>query len=858
MKAEKQKIWMDVVKDMRLYYYGKEVSSIGIIEDYLRFVSENVRDGNALQLVSSPDNMVFRVADVCLAGFLCLVLNEDDAEDIINTLEPEELVIYRKDRYKFMERQTNSAGETECVILQGANKCKTSVPRKLFGKIQPYYGKAKALGGKGIRRGKTEATQFLREMLRDDNPFFSGLTGTSIVLVMDKESTKNLLENIEIGSKRVDKRMPFLDLVTASYYSAARADDSGEYTEHPFRGNPNNTVPMIQVTSDVGLARKLVYGETENEIIGILVADSHRAFQHQADIDELLTYNNSVCSLIDFQADYVLGNHMLSRHPDADCFLCTREFLLPFQEEQSVLQARMDTIINGKRSTEVLQSGIGKERFHQLKDAILEITRFGKADPGMMEFIGKMWTLLTGLQTAVLPLAEYGVVKDIERDEPVFEALLANLSARMRQDGGRIAQRQAEVLELFREWMEVLSDDNPKFSALKARLEGIHNVGKRIAVIVPHDIYCGPIQHRYRQQSFVSVMTPKGLNKRNVYDQIVVCGQVKLRDAALPLHWYAKEVHFLLYDFEQDWFDGLCRQFDGYVRGFDAKMGLTEEKAAIVGDDPVSYAGEDISLSKAWNGLDNWEDLVSSLSYASLSHSAGNVMGIPDAEIVKIGIVEDGRTVFFSKQYKAYAFDEDNNRVDLLPVSKLYPGLFLIFWEDHGKRSDIVNSLMDSIYQQGKMPAETVRAYESVLEWKRCLKEYLNEYGHGCSQAAAVLGVTPAAVRSWVTAESHVLGPREKAQFKAIVAMLIEPKEKAELWSRSTTIIRRYRRSILSNLLPKIIQAKITGEAMRDDVCQSLEANMDGAVSVLRIERIFDMKRMMPVNYANHPIDSRR
>lgn len=46
MKAEKQKIWMDVVKDMRLYYYGKEVSSIGIIEDYLRFVSENVRDGN--------------------------------------------------------------------------------------------------------------------------------------------------------------------------------------------------------------------------------------------------------------------------------------------------------------------------------------------------------------------------------------------------------------------------------------------------------------------------------------------------------------------------------------------------------------------------------------------------------------------------------------------------------------------------------------------------------------------------------------------------------------------------------------------------------------------------------------------
>ena len=232
--------------------------------------------------------------------------------------------------------------------------------------------------------------------------------------------------------------------------------------------------------------------------------------------------------------------------------------------------------------------------------------------------------------------------------------------------------------------------------------------------------------------------------------------------------------------------------------------------------------------------------------------------GIPDAEIVKIGIVEDGRTVFFSKQYKAYAFDEDKNCVDLLPVSELRSELFLIFWEDHSKRSDVVNSLMDSIYQQGKMPAETVRAYESVLAWKRCLKKYLAEYGHGYSQAAAILGVTPAAVRSWVTAESHVLGPREEAQFKAIVAMLIEPKEKAEIWSRSTETIRQYRRRILSKLLPKIIQAKITGEAMRDDVCQSLEADMDGAVSVLRIKRIFDMKRMMPVNCANHPIDSRR
>ena len=138
MKAEKQKIWMDVVKDMRLYYYGKEVSSIGIIEDYLRFVSENVRDGNALQLVSSPGSMMFRVVDVCLAGVLCLVLNEDDAEDVIDTLETGDWVTYQRNRCSFIERQTNSAGETEFVILQGADKCKTVVPRKLFGAIRPY------------------------------------------------------------------------------------------------------------------------------------------------------------------------------------------------------------------------------------------------------------------------------------------------------------------------------------------------------------------------------------------------------------------------------------------------------------------------------------------------------------------------------------------------------------------------------------------------------------------------------------------------------------------------------------------------------------------------------------------------
>lgn len=62
-------------------------------------------------------------------------------------------------------------------------------------------------------------------------------------------------------------------------------------------------------------------------------------------------------------------------------------------------------------------------------------------------------------------------------------------------------------------------------------------------------------------------------------------------------------------------------------------------------------------------------------------------------EVVRLGLLDDGRQYLFSKKKVNYLNSEEN-KVQLIEVDKLIPGMSFLYCRDFGNRHDIINVIL--------------------------------------------------------------------------------------------------------------------------------------------------------------------
>ena len=216
--------------------------------------------------------------------------------------------------------------------------------------------------------------------------------------------------------------------------------------------------------------------------------------------------------------------------------------------------------------------------------------------------------------------------------------------------------------------------------------------------------------------------------------------------------------------------------------------------------------------------------------------------------------------IFFTKNYKAYVLDEDDNSAKEVSVNELAEGDTVIFTRSNSKTRDIVEDLLKEMVQNGILTSVESDAYYKASEWKQTLVNYLKDSGRSVKSIADEMignGVTvqEITIRGWLDEESHTIRPRELDNIRqiALIAGNEALFDDAEECFAAGSIVYRVRRKIL-DAIGKAILNEAIGKENDDAITAAVSDRIKAAAVILTIENILFRKDHVPVNNINRPL----
>lgn len=433
---------------------------------------------------------------------------------------------------------------------------------------------------------------------------------------------------------------------------------------------------------------------------------------------------------------------------------------------------------------------------------------------------------------------------------------------------------QREVYSLVEKFYLALCGEGGKHAALRSLLCSRETCTKNIVLITPKAAaWSAAVRNEFPNRR-LRIVTARTYDPHISYDLVIVTGHMTMGEdpgdafSRIPLGWNAEETVFLLYDFETAWGERTMQSWERARDTFQRAAGL------------VAPSEQDVSAPEpeALLPADDWETIERRLPSwdAQLQAYWGTKGRIGDqkAHVMALATLADGRHLLIGdakngrKPFQAIVSHEDDaKKITLreLRGKDVQPGMRFIYAKDYGTRGELLQTFFQALGAQGWDPADLA----CVQEWQQGLQRYRKEYQltwedlrQELNTHGADIGNTQT-LRSWLIADSTVLGPEQKKKtqvFQAIGAVLPSA-FRHHTWQEylaATDRVRDVRRTLqhlMTEEIPKAYVAKRNGEAPASSRQQVLMDHLEEVCDVYEVETVQPLSLIVSQNIVNKPLE---
>lgn len=873
-----------IISKFDIYIENEIISKELIIKTFTDFLcSTSNKSEHNVGFVLHTGSVCFEACAVVYAGVTCLLNNMSSVDEVISSLQINDLLTYTsktrpekarfKGYYNDSLNQVTSIDNAKYIRIESEKKSRgridpqiTYVPKKLWNCISPYYGKSEATDGRGLKRKSGMRNEFYKDVIGCPQNEIPSVVNVSCALVMRKEQADYLINNIQIGFN--NKRISLLELVTASYYT--------ESTEKPYGGNTGKTEPIIKLTGKVSVARKEVVSKRGNKHIGIMFFGNELIKRHITEIPGIMNRKSLPFVYLISQLDCESIGELVAKVETPEVFACSKDFLLsyslPIENENrftSELKEQTDIIIEKEAISTSFESAVKWEDYKKLKKALLSVKRSEYESDEKDEFVISAFVLLNLFSTAVFKLSEMDkcIEKGILGIMSPSERLL-KLKTLANGIPAYLSDKINYIIEKLSELYNELYDNNEKENYLKKELS--LNRNERHIIVVPKAYYatilhdCGFFNIPNRK-SLLIVVTANSFSRYGRCRKIFITGNFigNRFDAFRCIA--SRCIESLIYEYEKNMYirrEKAARKSIQILNrmnyGDYESDELFEEETQYIGD--VSDAEIDKIADEDYE-IDEYIEKLNDLAYSAMFISQSFRGSNKTTKAIAMGSFEGGEKTFFTKRYKAYAYDEALGEVKELGVEDLEEGLSLVFTKNNSETKDIVDEVLLRLIDRKKLNEIVADNYIKSKRWKEKLREYKEVNGLKKSEIARRLknfgySGTPGNIGVWLDEDAHTVGPREKESIEQIARLVgdSEMLNNVDEYFNACRKIRKIRRDILKNIASAIINKLCNKESEGNEIEAYIYKRIESMAMVLRLESIIDIDREVPVNLVNRPI----
>lgn len=853
-----------------IYYGGALISKEAIIEKYLAFFAKSlVSKERTINFALHTGSVCFDVISVVAVALGCLSYNLSTNDDIISSLQPNDMVLFKGQRYRW--KGTGFEYGSLCMILEQDGKGKNGKTTSYLPLdrnkhlIKPYYGDSQVTDGRGVKKRSTNREDFLSYIFDVDVVEIPTQIDVSVVIVAERNSFGEICKQVRIAYGD-GKAVSLLDIIPAAYYT-------GSGDEYQYGLNPTKAEPVLKVTGKISTARDLVLDNHGNKVVGLLVTGGISLLENNSELADLLRRKllRFVHVISPLKAD--IGERILEIYDEASVFACTKELLS--QNSQMIrsenpltveLHRQIMNVIHNTVTPIVVSGGWEWTEYRRIKSAILTIRQSNWQDSEKDDFVITAYGFLNLMNTALFSMEEMEKAIDERR---IHQAVLPPQERIARL--WDIAERAGSLQDLCITVADALEQkykerliESPKADFVDKYIKAHGN--DKIAIVVPKAYYSDILRFihpDYFRDDHVICVTANRFDFHGEYDAILCVGEINSRRFD-PLQCSSvRNIDVLLYDCEEKIFSYRRKKQKKLVRNLNRRIGFTES-----GSEPEdSDTPEEKSLAsdlRQFSALDEYIDSFGAFDIRKIAHTYTTDGGhVPVAEVKFVGSFVTGEQILFSKYYAAAVFDAASESVTEKSPEQLRPGDVLVFV----KRDDYTKNIVDFIYERllhdGKLGQDAVNAFEKSQYWKEALREYKETNGltyRGVAQKLRKVGskMQEVTIRQWLVEDSHIVGPRNEQTLEYIAALTQDPYLLTDVHGFFTSCaeVRHDRRKIL-DLIAKAIGDKLSGNLPPEgSVLSVVYDNVDSLSETMELDNISELSESVNigVGLVNTPI----
>lgn len=870
----------EMISKCEFFYDDLLISSEDIIKKYMMFFSSRFNtDQKILSFVFHTGSICFDVASIVAIMLTCFIYNLSSNEDILNSLEIGDMVLFGGERYRWNGIVKGLQGidpsiEFICIMQDGKGKngkfTKYLPYQENKHKVKPYYGSSAVTDGRGIRKSKNNRNEFLAHVLNVSEYDVPSALDISVVVIADKEKFVDICQRLKIsyGSGKI---VQLTDIIPVSYFTG-----SGE--EMQIGKNPSKTEAVIKVVSKVSVARDLILDKTGNKVIGLLAINIRSLTSNASDFKDLIRRKNLRFAIVTSVYNAEFSDLVIEQYEDASIFACTKEMLstlsLGVKSSNKLtdeLNQQIRNIVGRKVDALEVDGGWTWMEYRKIKNNIYTISQSNWTENEKEAFVLSSLALLNLFTFAFFSMEqlEYAienrlispaVISPAARLEQLSDISIGSLSVKTNCES---------VIIGLSEMYEKLYHIAPKGEQLQRLLQD--NLGKKIALIVPKAYYVELFQKTFDaidEYGDVTCCTANRFDSGIQYDLIIVSGDVvgKRFDS---LQCYAStQISVLLYECEGKLFKHRMyisakneRKLNARISGL--KSAEYNQEANYYDEDKRE---DDLNDSiKEFASLDDFVDSIEMFDIRHLMTSrtvAGNCTG--KAEVKRVGVFSTGEQILFSKNYRAVVYDRMEQKIIETLSDKLVPGDVLVFTKRNDYTRNIVDLIFDQLMQNERLSKEVKDAAERAYYWKNVLREFKRKEQLTYRDVAKELkklgsALREVTIRQWLDDESHIVGPCKEETMFLIAELTKDPYllENPKSYFEACKIVRHYRREILS-LIAKAINDKLSNKVPESgSVFEVVYEHVDKLSETMELENVYELEQtaIVSCNIVNRPIE---
>lgn len=863
-----------LIEKCDLYFEGHIISKELLVRNYADFLAGQFEKKHNVAIALHTGSICFDIVTVLFTALSNILYDQDNTDEFIKSLEIGKEVQYGKKMYVFDGFQLGKTNYIKLLSYRTTSGVKCNdvefVPERKWNLIKPYYGNAKRPGITVGRQNVLKRNEFLSYVFGMDMEDIPAVTERSSIIVMNKERSEKVINNVEIGYGR--RRIKITELMPVSYCT--------ENEEYPYGGNPGRIEPALKITNSISTARSLVTGTWPgnenwcNDVIGVSVLGYGAIFRSRSEVSEMMKRRKLKYVFIAYMISAEDGDSLLDEVEDAAVFACTTEYLLnssypvvipnPYTEE---LDRQVASVVNHDTiALPVKTFDCDWNMYRKVQTSLAHLRHSGYKEAE--DFVPLAHSVMNLMITSVFPfqLMEDLVVSGIVEVESPLQRII-RLTDMVSAFSGEMQDAAKNILAFLEDGFTKLLTHSPKEKILFDLLSKHRN--EKVAIIVPKAYYANILYHLnildyFDDASMLCISTANKFDYSQQYDVIIAIGAFWGKNFD-PFRCRASSTIYVIVSAVEE---NIYRYRKKVAASVEQKFN-TFAKVPTESDDEVSVEYTDGATEEIVSELvHSASDVTDYINRIFESRSLELLINAPGAhhsktDISHVATCANGESIFFTKKYRAFVFNSAKEEVKEESVDRLSPGDTVIFKTNNSDTRDIVTTLLDKYIDEYRSTSEDIQyAYLKARYWKEVLRKYRNDNNITFKDLAKQLDRNGAkkhevTIQSWLSEDSYIVGPQDNETYIAIAKLTQDADMLADPVSfcRACDKIRSIRVGILK-LIAKTIINKYSGKLSTDDDMAKVVAENISNISVLvQIETITPVSdKKAPINMVNRPV----